>query len=195
MNWKSPLQWKVSLLFAVLLAGGLWAVWEGKGPHGEFPGTLFLIILLAFVAILWLAVERFLIQPLNEMAGVIEKFAEGLFNWRVRLGPRGDELGHLGNELNRMGQAVGEKVDRLAKNLAETEALLGGMEEGVLILDLNGRIKNINGVMGTILAHAFPSDVGKHYLEVFRDPELNDLIQATLADKKGHRRSLSPLGQ
>jgi two-component system phosphate regulon sensor histidine kinase PhoR len=195
MNWKSPLQWKVSLFFVVLLALGLWAVWEWKGPQGEFPGTLFLIVLLALVVILWVAVGRVLIQPLNEMTGVAEKFAGGLFNWRVRLGNRKDELGRLGNELNRMAQTAGEKVDRLAKNLAETEALLGGMEEGVLILDLNGRIKKINGAMGTILAHAFPSDVGKHYLEVFRDPELNDLIQSTLADKKGFRRSLSPLGQ
>jgi two-component system phosphate regulon sensor histidine kinase PhoR len=195
MNWKSPLQWKVSLFFAILLALGLWAVWEGKGPQGEFPGALFLIVTLVFWAIGWVAVGRFLIQPLSEMTGAAEKFAEGLFNWRVRLGIRRDELGRLGNELNRMAQAAGEKVDRLAKNLAETEALLGGMEEGVLILDVNGRIKKMNGAMGTILAHAFPSDVGKHYLEVFRDPELNDLIQATLADKKGHRRSLSPLGQ
>ena len=195
MNWKSPLQWKVSLFFAILLALGLWAVWEGKGPQGEFPGALFLIVTLVFWAIGWVAVGRFLIQPLSEMTGAAEKFAEGLFNWRVRLGIRRDELGRLGNELNRMAQAAGEKVDRLAKNLAETEALLGGMEEGVLILDVNGRIKKMNGAMGTILAHAFPSDVGKHYLEVFRDPELNDLIQATLADKKGYRRSLSPLGQ
>lgn len=195
MNWKSPLQWKVSLFFAVLLALGLWAVWEGKGPQGEFPGALFLIVTLVFWAIGWVAVGRFLIQPLSEMTGAAEKFAEGLFNWRVRLGIRRDELGRLGNELNRMAQAAGEKVDRLAKNLAETEALLGGMEEGVLILDLNGRIKKINGAMGVILAHTYPSDVGKHYLEVFRDPELNDLIQATLADKKGYRRGLSPLGQ
>ena len=195
MNWKSPLQWKISLFFAVLLAGGLWAVWGGEGVRGGFPGTLFLIILLAFAAILWLAVERFLIQPLKEMIRVVEKFAEGLFNWRVRLGTRRDELGRLGNELNRMAQTVGEKVDRLAKNLAETEALLGGMEEGVLILDLNGRIKNINRSMGMILPQTYPSDLGKHYLEVFRDPELNDLIQATLADKKGYRRSLTPLGQ
>jgi len=195
MNWKSPLQWKISLFFAVLLTGGLWAVWEGKGSRGEFPGTLFLIILLAFVAILWLAAERFLIQPLKEMTRVVEKFAEGLFNWRVRLGTRRDELGRLGNELNRMAQAEGEKVDRLTKSLAETEALLGGMEEGVLILDLNGRIKNINRSMGAILSQTYPADVGKHYLEVFRDPELNDLIQTTLADKKGYRRTLSPLGQ
>jgi two-component system phosphate regulon sensor histidine kinase PhoR len=195
MNWKSPLQWKGSLFFALLMAIGLWAVWEGKGPGGEFPGALFLIVALVFWAVGWGAVGRILVQPLNEMIGVVGKFAEGLFNWRVRLGTRDDELGQMGNALNRMAQETGEKIDRLAKNLAETEALLRGMEEGVLILDLNGRIKQMNGAMGTILAHAFPSDVGKHYLEVFRDPELNDLIQATLADKKGYRRSLSPLGQ
>jgi two-component system phosphate regulon sensor histidine kinase PhoR len=49
--------------------------------------------------------------------------------------------------------------------------------------------------MGVILTQTYPTDVGRHYLEVFRDPELNDLIQATLSDKKGYRRSLSPLGQ
>jgi two-component system phosphate regulon sensor histidine kinase PhoR len=195
MNWKSPLQWKVSLFFVLLMVIGLWAVWEGKGPAGEFPGALFLIVALVFLAVGWGAVGRILVQPLNEMIGVVGKFAEGLFNWRVRLGTRDDELGQMGNALNRMAREAGGKIDRLAKNLAETEALLRGMEEGVLILDLNGRIKQMNGAMGTILAHAFPSDVGKHYLEVFRDPELNDLIQATLADKKGYRRSLSPLGQ
>ena len=195
MNWKSPLQWKVSLFFVLLMAIGLWAVWEGKGPGGEFPGVLFLIVLLAVLAAGWIGVGRVLVQPLDEMIGVVRKFAEGLFNWRARLGTRNDELGQLGNALNRMAQEAGEKIDGLAKNLAETEALLGGMEEGVLILDLNGRIKKMNGAMGTILAHAFPADVGKHYLEVFRDPELNDLIQATLADKKGYRRSLSPLGR
>jgi len=94
-----------------------------------------------------------------------------------------------------MAQELGEKFDQLTKNLAESEALLGGMEEGVLILDLNGRIKKINEAMGIILAQTSPSDMGKHYLEVFRDPELNDLIQATLTEKKGQRRTLSLLGQ
>ena len=129
------------------------------------------------------------------MIGVVEKFAEGLFNWRVHPGGRKDELGRLGKDLNRMAQAIGEKVDQLSKNLAETEALLAGMEEGVLILELNGRIKKINEAMGAILPQAYPSDVGKHYLEVFRDPELNDLIQETLAAKQGQRRTLSPLSQ
>jgi two-component system phosphate regulon sensor histidine kinase PhoR len=195
MNWKNPLSWKVSGFFLFLLAVGLWVVWEGKGPQGEFPRGLFLAVALAFLAVVLFALGRNLVQPLNDMIGVVEKYAEGLFNWRVRLGTRKDTLGQLGNQLNRMAQTLGEKFDRLTKALAETEALLGGMEEGVLILDLNGRIKKINGAMEAILAHAFPSDGGRHYLEVFRDPELNELIQSTLGDKKGHRGSLSPLGQ
>jgi two-component system phosphate regulon sensor histidine kinase PhoR len=195
MNWKNQLSWKICVFFLLLLAASLWVVWEGKGPQGEFPRALSLTVGLAFLAIGLFGLGRILAQPLKDMTGVVEKYAEGLFNWRVRLGSRKDALGQLGNQINRMAQTLGEKFDRLTKTLAETEALLGGMEEGVLILDLNGRIKKINGAMESILAHTFPSDTGKHYLEVFRDPELNELIQSTLADKKGHRGSLSPLGQ
>ncbi|NWF54943.1 MAG: phosphate regulon sensor histidine kinase PhoR [Syntrophaceae bacterium] len=195
MNWRSPLLWKISFFFAVLMAISQWAVWEGRGASDSFPGFLFLIILLAFLGAGCIVIGKILTQPLEEVIGVVQKFAEGLFNLRVRLGRRRDELGRLGMELNRMAQTVGEKVEGLAKNLAETEALLGGMVEGVLILDLNGRIKNLNRSMGLILPQTASSDLGKHYLEVLREPELNDLIQATLAEKKGYRRSLSPLGQ
>ena len=195
MKWKSLLMIKLCFFPLVLLAACVWVLWEGRTNGGEFPWALFLAVGAAFLAGSAVGLGRILIYPLNEMIGVVEKFAEGLFSWRMRLGTRRDEVGRLGNQLNRMAQAIEEKVGRLAKNLAETEALLRGMEEGVLILDLNGRIKNNNRAMGTILAHAFPSGVGKHYLEVFRDPELNDLIQSTLSEKKGQRRGLAPLGQ
>ena len=195
MNWKSPLQWKISFLFAVLMVISLWVIWRSKSPQEGFAGALFLFVILVFLAVGWVAVGRIVTQPLIQMIGVVEKFAEGLFNWRVHPGGRNDELGRLGKDLNRMAQAIGEKVDQLSKNLAETEALLSGMEEGVLILELNGRIKKINQAMGAILPQTYPSDVGKHYLEVFRDPELNELIQETLAAKQGQRRTLSPLSQ
>jgi two-component system phosphate regulon sensor histidine kinase PhoR len=104
-------------------------------------------------------------------------------------------LSALAQQLNHMAEATGEKIERLSKALAESQALLNGMEEGVLILDLHGRVQKMNAAMEAVLSHAYPTDMGKHYLEVFRDPELNDLIQATLRDKMGQRRSLSPLGQ
>jgi two-component system phosphate regulon sensor histidine kinase PhoR len=90
---------------------------------------------------------------------------------------------------------TGEKIESLSKALAETQALLAGMEEGVLIIDLNGRVQKVNGAMEAILSHAYLLDIGKHYLEVFRDPELNDLIQETLATQQGQRRTLTLLSQ
>jgi two-component system phosphate regulon sensor histidine kinase PhoR len=195
MKWKSLLLLKLCIFFLVLLAVSVWLLWEGKKPGGEFPWPLFLVVGAAFLAISMIGLGRILIHPVNEMIGAVENFAAGLFNWRVRLGTRRDELGRLANQLNRMAEATEEKISGLAKNLAESQALLAGLEEGVLILDLKGRVQKINESMETDVFSLSPADVGRHYLEVFRDPELNDLIQVTLAGKQGQRRSLSLLSQ
>ena len=131
-------------------------------------------------------------QPLKEINDVSGKFKEGLFNWRIRLAERRDELSALGEQLNRMAEAMGEKIERLSKALAESQALLNGMEEGILILDLHGRVQKMNAAMEAVLSHAYPTDIGKHYLEVFRDPELNEIIQTTLKEKKGQRGACRP---
>lgn len=193
MNSRAKLQWKISLLFFVLFLGGIWILgMVGKGRIEKFSWVL---VSLAAWGIFHLVLSRILSQPLKEILEVVGKFSEGLFNWRIRLNERKDELAELGKRLNQLAETMGEKIEKLSKALAETQALLGGMEEGVLILDLHGRVQKINGAMEAILSHTYPTDMGKHYLEVFRDPELNDLIQATLHDKMGQRRSLSPLGQ
>lgn len=193
MHPRAKLQWKISLLFFVIFLAGLWILgMAGKGRVEKFSWVL---VSLAAWGIFHLALSRIISQPLKEILEIVGKYGEGFFNWRVRLDDRKDELSELGNRLNRLAETMGEKIEKLSKALAETQALLAGMEEGVLILDLHGRVQKINGAMEAILSHAYPTDIGRHYLEVFRDPELNDLIQATLRNKKGQRRSLSPLGQ
>ena len=51
MNWKSTLSWRISLFFAALAAVGLWVLWAGKGPRGEFPRALFLLVFAVFLAL------------------------------------------------------------------------------------------------------------------------------------------------
>jgi len=195
MKANSKLQRKLSFLFLFLLLIGLWVT---RMELKEGGGNLQWIILVSAFA-LWgvfhLGLYRILARPLNEITEVVGKYAEGFFNWRVRLEGRKDDLAALGNQLNRMAEVTGEKIESLSKALAETQALLAGMEEGVLIIDLHGRVQKVNGAMEAVLSHAHLLDIGKHYLEVFRDPELNDLIQETLATKQGQRRTLSPLSQ
>jgi len=195
MKANSRLQWKISFLFLFLFLIGLWVVRsESKDGGGSLKWVLIVSVLVLW-AIFHLGLGRILARPLREITDVVGKYAEGLFNWRVRLEGQKDDLAALGNQLNRMAEATGEKIESLSQALAESQALLAGMEEGVLIVDLNGRVQKVNGAMAAILSHAHPVDIGKHYLEVFRDPELNELIQETLATKQGQRRTLSPLSQ
>ena len=195
MKANSKLQWKLSFLFLFLFLIGLWVIgMEPRERGGKFQWLIILSVL-ALWGIFHLGLSRILTRPLREITEVVGKYAEGLFNWRVRLEGRKDDLAELGNQLNRMAEVTGEKIENLSKALAETQALLAGMAEGVLIIDLHGRVQKVNGAMEAILSHAYLLDIGKHYLEVFRDPELNDLIQETLATKQGQRRTLSLLSQ
>lgn len=193
MKAESKLLWKISLLFPSLFLLGIWILWgqvRGDSPW-VFLGLSFAVVW----AIYHLMIYRIIGRPLGEIREVVEKYAQGLFNWKVRLEGRRDDWAELGERLNRMAEATGQKIENLSKALAESQALLAGMEEGVLILDTHGRVQKVNGAMESILSHAFPADLGRHYLEVFRDPELNDLIQVTLREKKGQRRTFFPLGQ
>jgi two-component system phosphate regulon sensor histidine kinase PhoR len=195
MKANSRLRRKLSFLFLFLLLIGLWVTRvELKEGGRNFPWIIILSVF-ALWGVFHLGLSRILARPLREIIEIVEKYAEGLFNWRVRLEGRKDDLAELGNQLNRMAEMTGEKIESLSKALAETQALLAGMEEGVLIVDLRGQVQKINGAMEAILSHAHPLDLGKHYLEVFRDPELNDLIQETLATQQGQRRTLSLLSQ
>jgi two-component system phosphate regulon sensor histidine kinase PhoR len=195
MKANSRLQWKISFLFLFLFLIGLWVARPESKEGGGNLKWIIIVSVLVLWAIFHLGLGRILARPLREIMDVVGKYAEGLFNWRVRLEGRKDDLAALGNQLNRMAEVTGEKIEALSKALAESQALLAGMEEGVLIVDLHGRVQKVNGAMEAILSHAYPMDIGKHYLEVFRDPELNELIQETLASKQGQQRTLSPLSQ
>jgi two-component system, OmpR family, phosphate regulon sensor histidine kinase PhoR len=188
--------WRI--LLAYLIPGmvflGIAGFFLLPGGGGWRP-LLFHIFLVLVFLLIYGGVYRNLIRPLEAIEEGARRFAEGHFNWKIRLRDTKSELGLLSGRLNQMAEVVQDKLHKLSTSLAESQALLGGMEEGVLILDLQGRVKKMNDSMLAILPQSFPADLGKHYLEVFRDPELNDLIQTTLASGQGLKRSLSFLSQ
>ena len=196
MKWGTKIHWRFFL--SVLLPGAalLWIIGffllpGGNGwKQGFFPFIIAIVFLLIYVG-----VSRSILRPLEKIEEGVRHLSEGNFNWKIRFRDTKTELGILSGRLNQMAESVQDKIQRLSNSLAESQALLGGMEEGVLILDLQGRVKKMNDSMLATIAQSFPADLGKHYLEVFRDPELNSLIQSTLASEQGLKRILSFLGQ
>jgi len=196
MKRRMKSHWRFLLSYLIPGMAFLWLAGYFLLPEiNGWRRLFFSFFLVAVFLLIYGGVSRTILRPLEEIEEGVRRFAEGHFNWKIRLRDTRSELGILSNRLNQMAAAIQDKLQRLSNSLAESQALLGGMEEGVLILDLQGRIKKLNDSMLAILPQSFPADLGKHYLEVFRDPELNDLIQTTLASGQGLERSLSFLSQ
>ena len=193
-DWKIPLQF-ISRFFIPVFVG-LWIVTFFLLPKTLHSLRVYftLLILLAF-AVLYGGLYRTLIQPIRDMKEALRQFMGGDLRWRAHLEDLRDELGELGGQFNQWADSVQKKIQGLSTSVAESEALLASMEEGVLILDSFGRVRKMNEAMGKIISPFSAVDMGKHYLEVLRDPDLNQLILSTLEGKQPQRGSFTPISK
>ncbi len=194
MKNRLSLRFKYLIFLTLPAFAVLWAVGFSLMRDGASRAGFSVLIAIIYLLLYW-RFGQWILQPLEEISGAVGKYTEGLFNWRIHLGYRKDELGNLGDQLNHLAANTQERILKLSSDLAESEAILASMEEGVLILNPRGRVQKMNQAMEAILFPSSPADIGKHYLEVFRDPDLNDLIQLTLEGKQAQRTNLVPLGQ
>jgi two-component system phosphate regulon sensor histidine kinase PhoR len=192
-RWKIPLRF-ISHFFIPIFVS-LWIIAFFIFPASPYSlRALFILLFVLAFAILYAGVYRTVVQPLRDVKKAQQQFMAGQLNWRTHLVDFHDELGELGGQFNQLAEFVQERMQGLSTSVAESEALLASMEEGVLILDSQGRVRKMNAAMGNIISAFSTSDVGKHYLEVFRDPDLNQLILATLEGKQPRRASFTPIG-
>ena len=108
MKLGSRLQWKLSLLFLFLLLIGIWMGDLGRQARDQTGRwVIFSLSALGLWGAFHLGVSRTLTRPLREIIEVVKKFGEGLFNWRVRLDDRKDEIAELGRHLNGLAENLG----------------------------------------------------------------------------------------
>ena len=193
-GWKIPLKFIVRFFIPVFV--GLWIItfFILSGPLYSLRVYFSLLFILAFV-ILYGGLYQTLIRPIRDVKEAFQQFMGGDLRWRTHLADFHDELGELGGQFNQWADFVQTKIQGLSTNVAESEALLASMEEGVLILDSLGHVRKMNEAMGKIIFPFSSRDMGKHYLEVLRDPELNQLILSTLEGKQPQRGSFTPIGR
>jgi len=193
-DWKIPLRF-ISRFFIPVFVG-LWIITFFILPESLHSLRVYFSVLfiLAF-AILYGGLYSTLVQPVRDVKEAIRQFKGGDLSWRTHLEGFHDEMGELGGQFNQWADFVQKKIQGLATSVAESEALLASMEEGVLILDSLGRVRKMNEAMGKIILPFSAADMGKHYLEVLRDPDLNQLILSTLEGKQPQRGSFTPIGR
>lgn len=133
-------------------------------------------LLLAFL--LSIILTRSMGRSISEMIGIAKAIGDGEYEKRLRFYP-GKEFEALGDSINHMAASIERHVWTITEQKREFEAILNGMQEGVMVLDAEGRISTVNPALGDIFPGAVSFE-GLRPLEVVLSPELQKACEAGL---------------
>jgi len=137
-----------------------------------------LVMLLAVLA--GVLVIRRINRPLGELRRATERFAAGDLSHRVKL-ERPQEFVSLAETLNLMAGQLHDRLVALEAERNERGAILASMIEGVLAVDAQQRLLEINHVAAELLGADPQTARGRPLQEVVRNATLEDLVEQVLA--------------
>lgn len=152
--------------------------WTQRTVHKHILfGGVVIAVIFAFVALLIL---RWMSRPLENMRQVAERLARGDLNARV---PNSgyEEIETLERAFNQMAGQLSERVRIITEQHNEQEAVFNSMVEGVLAVDKNERIMNLNPAAARLLELKSENARGRSMQEIIRNPDLQKFIGNTLA--------------
>src|SRR5205085_11762242 len=99
--------------------------------------------------------------------------------------------GTVARAVDQSVQEVGRRPAEQARDRARMEAILGGMVEGVIVVDPEGRLQLVNDAARRMLTIDRPA-LGRPYVETIRLPAIVELVAAALRGKPPKPLELSP---
>ncbi len=134
------------------------------------------LLALVIAALLGLWNARRISRPLETMRLSADRISAGELDHRLPVEHRSMELVALATSVNQMALKLADQIHRLDHEKRERDALLTGMDEGVIALDRGGRIQSCNPAAERLLGlEEFP--VGARLKDLLSDPELSTLIE------------------
>ncbi len=109
--------------------------------YGELLYTGLLVVLIA--AVVSFVTVKALTRPLEKLREGAERLASGNFNYRIQ--PEGTrELYRVAEALNQMALQINKHIETISQRQKELEAIFNNMAEGLLLINGNGEIVQIN---------------------------------------------------
>lgn len=143
-------------------------------------GCLIVALLVALVA--WFISQR-ITRPLEEMRMGAERFANGAFSSKLRE-EGAEEVASLARAMNAMADQLDGRIKTIARQHSQLQAVFSSMVEGVITVDTEERILDINQA-GAKLLNITPEKLrGKNALVAVRNLALQRFISQALASAK-----------
>ncbi len=122
---------------------------------------------------------RHVTRPLGKMTVAAMAIAEGEYQRRVDQ-TSSDEMGQLAQAFNTMASQLEERLRTINKDRKELLAILSGMVEGVIAVDRDRRVVQMNAAAGKMLQLSPSQCIGKNIAKVTRVEQIRESLSSTL---------------
>ncbi len=124
--------------------------------------------------------SRNISHPLKELALAFKKLSGGDFSTKVMF-RREDEIGELAHSFNRMSEELKRLFNDLSLKQEELNSIISFLEEGLLVLDKEGKIILFNESFKKVVQ---TNPEGKFWWEILRNPKIAELIEKVKREKR-----------
>ncbi|MFU8889613.1 MAG: ATP-binding protein [Trueperaceae bacterium] len=140
------------------------------------------VVLLLAVATSLVFAERH-VRPIRDIAEAAQRIANGDYAVAVPVQGR-DEVGRLATEFNRMARELGAyhalRVDELVLEKGKLEAVLAGIDDGLLVFDAGLGVVSVNPAARRMLDLEEAGGADRPCGELLPFPEVCDLVQQAI---------------
>lgn len=121
-------------------------------------------------------------HPISQMTRVARDIAGGQYHLRLSQA-REDELGQLSTVINELALGAQQRIDELTGNRNRLAAVLAGLTEGVVAVDLDLNVLHINESALSMLGLKFDQIVGRKFDEVATPKEIKQVVRTCTAEQ------------
>ncbi len=151
--------------------GGAWTSWAAFGIGSAGATAITVVRLLPRL------------RHLRQATTGAEALAQGRFDEHVPAA--NDEFAPLASALNTASATIAATVDSLRHERAQLAALLNASSDATVAIDRSGAVVYLNDAATQMFGQAGSENMGRQFIEVVRDYDLNDLLVA--AAQRGER--------
>ncbi len=143
--------------------------------------TIFLAGLLValMAALVSYVVARRIARPIEEVRKGAERFARGELTYAIPP-PKSKEMVMLVNALTQMAADLNNRIQTVDRQHSELAAVLSSMQEGVIALNMDEELINVNQAAAGMFKFKPADAIGRSIQEVIRNPQLHRFVQQAL---------------